>query len=281
MLIAAIRTGHALAGKAVTYNEEDGRFWLTGSGEIPAARLLEYDDRRELDWADDVTREWALEMASILARKQAAEERQHEAAAAAATAEAARLEALAPPSVVYPPPDTTPPPPDGIPAVAPTFELSPEARDRRPRWVVWAEAAPDAAAATGTGGTEAPAGREVAAAPPRHAITAPGQTPGTGPDRPVSATSPAWPDASGMVPVAPAVTPAMPASAPSAPGPADPGQRSADATSQPTSRHERRGAQRERSRQSKRSGARLRIAAYVLVGAVAAALLYLVQRGGF
>ena len=184
MLIAAIRTGHALAGKAVTYNEEDGRFWLTGSGEIPAARLLEYDDRRELDWADDVTREWALEMASILARKQAAQERQHEAAAAAATAEAARLEALAPPSVVYPPPDTTPLRPEGIPAVAPTFELSSEARDRRPRWVVWAEAAPDAAAATG--GTEAPAGQEVAAAPPRHAITAPGQTPGparTGPFR--------------------------------------------------------------------------------------------------
>ena len=52
------------------------------------------------------------------------------AAAAAAAAEAARLEALAPPSVVYLPPDTTPPRPEGIPAVAPTLRA--RSRGARP-----------------------------------------------------------------------------------------------------------------------------------------------------
>jgi hypothetical protein len=274
MLIAAIRTGHALAGKAVTYNEEDGRFWLTGSGEIPATRLLEYDERRELDWADDVTREWALEMASILARKQAAEERQQAAAAAAAAAEAARLEALAPPSVVYPPPETTPPRPDGIPALAPKFELSPEARDRRPRWVVWAEASPLSETDPGADVAATRAARGDTAGPTPQSTAGPAQLPGRGPDRPASTVPSGRPAASGP-------SPGAPASAPGAPASSGLDRTAGGAAPRPTSRRERRSVQRERARRGERAGAGLRIAIYFVVAAVAAAVVYLIQRGGF
>ena len=64
MLIAAIRSGDALAGKAVSYSEDDGRFWLTGVGEIDPAKLLEYDAAGQVDWADDATRSWVIELAS-------------------------------------------------------------------------------------------------------------------------------------------------------------------------------------------------------------------------
>jgi len=64
MLIAAIRTGHALAGKAISYSEDDGKFWLTGVGEVPPVRLLEYESAGELEWADDETRAWVIELAS-------------------------------------------------------------------------------------------------------------------------------------------------------------------------------------------------------------------------
>jgi hypothetical protein len=61
MLIAAIRSGSPLAGKAVSYSEDDGKFWLTGVGEISADRLVEYEQAGELEWADDATRSWALQ----------------------------------------------------------------------------------------------------------------------------------------------------------------------------------------------------------------------------
>jgi hypothetical protein len=63
MLIAAIRSGSPLAGKAVSFSEEDGKFWLTGVGEIPPERLLEYEQAGELEWADDATRSWAMQRA--------------------------------------------------------------------------------------------------------------------------------------------------------------------------------------------------------------------------
>ena len=63
MLIAAIRSGSPLAGKAVSYSEDDGKFWLTGVGEISPDRLLEYEQAGELEWADGATRSWALQTA--------------------------------------------------------------------------------------------------------------------------------------------------------------------------------------------------------------------------
>lgn len=63
MLIAAIRSGSPLAGKAVSFSEDDGKFWLTGVGEISPDRLLEYEQAGELEWADDATRSWALQRA--------------------------------------------------------------------------------------------------------------------------------------------------------------------------------------------------------------------------
>jgi hypothetical protein len=63
MLIAAIRSGSPLAGKAVSFSEDDGKFWLTGVGEISADRLVEYEQAGELEWADDATRSWALQRA--------------------------------------------------------------------------------------------------------------------------------------------------------------------------------------------------------------------------
>lgn len=272
MLIAAIRTGHALAGKAVTYNDEDGRFWLSGVGEIPAARLIEYDERRELDWADDVTREWALEMAAILARKLAAEQQQQAAAAAAAAAEAARLEALAPPSVVYQPPDTSPPRPEGIPAVRPGFELSTEARDRPPRWVVWAEAAPPPDPSTGQAAAPQPvadareeSGGATSAVPRQPAPT--GDPQHAGDPQPAGTAAPQTPASAGTAAVVK--------------GADAHGQIASVATPAPTARSERRSAKHERGRRARGSGAGLRIAVYVVVAAAAAAALYVIQRGGF
>lgn len=64
MLIAAIRSGNPLAGKAVSYSEDDGKFWLTGVGEISPDRLVAYEEAGELEWADDATRSWALQRAT-------------------------------------------------------------------------------------------------------------------------------------------------------------------------------------------------------------------------
>jgi hypothetical protein len=60
MLIAAIRSGSPLAGKAVSYSEDDSKFWLTGVGEVTPARLLEYEQAGELEWADEASRGWVL-----------------------------------------------------------------------------------------------------------------------------------------------------------------------------------------------------------------------------
>lgn len=65
MLIAAIRSGSPLAGKAVSFSEDDGKFWLTGVGEISPESLVEYERAGELEWADDSTRSWALEKAGV------------------------------------------------------------------------------------------------------------------------------------------------------------------------------------------------------------------------
>lgn len=64
MLIAALRSGDALAGKAVSYSEDDGSFWLTGVGQIEPAKLAEYDAQGMLDWSDDDVRQWVLGLAT-------------------------------------------------------------------------------------------------------------------------------------------------------------------------------------------------------------------------
>ena len=87
MLIAAMRMGHALAGKAVVFNDDDGTFEVTGQGRISAATLLQLDRDRQLDWADGATRDWVLETAALKARK--------EAKAAAEAAERAETERVA------------------------------------------------------------------------------------------------------------------------------------------------------------------------------------------
>jgi hypothetical protein len=63
MLIAAIRSGGALAGKAVSYSEDDGKLWLTGVGQIDPSKLLEYDAAGQVEWADDATRSWVVSLA--------------------------------------------------------------------------------------------------------------------------------------------------------------------------------------------------------------------------
>jgi len=61
MLIAAFRLGTALAGKAVSYEEDKG-FWVTGAGQVTPEYVLELDDKGELDWASDEVRTWIREV---------------------------------------------------------------------------------------------------------------------------------------------------------------------------------------------------------------------------
>ena len=89
MLIAALRSDNPLGGAPLTCDEAAEHFTLQGLGEIGAAKLLDLENRRQLVWADPVTREWVIETAAIRVRKEAAarSSRAAEAAAAAAAAE--------------------------------------------------------------------------------------------------------------------------------------------------------------------------------------------------
>ena len=98
MLIAALRSDNPLGGAPLTCDEAAEHFTLQGLGEISAAKLLDLENRRQLVWADPVTREWVIETAAIRVRKAAAakaEARAAEAAAAAATAAATAASAAA------------------------------------------------------------------------------------------------------------------------------------------------------------------------------------------
>jgi hypothetical protein len=57
MLVAAFRLGTALAGKAVSYDEDKG-FWVTGAGQVTPEYVLDLDQKGELDWASDDVHEW-------------------------------------------------------------------------------------------------------------------------------------------------------------------------------------------------------------------------------
>lgn len=261
MLIAAIRTGHVLAGKAVSYSEDDGRFWVTGVGEIAPQQLLDYDDKRLLEWPDLATREWALETAALAARKAAAAAASAATLAAAAAAAAALRERLAPPSVVYPPPPIPAGPPTpiaarvvqrGIPAKPPGFDLS-KAGTRPARWVVWAEHVDEEPLVAGAAPASPPVAATAAAS--GQWLAAP---PGTAP--PAIAT--------GATPLDTAAAPVVP-------------ERPSDMTGAVTPRRARRRALKVAEKRREMAGARFRILLYVLAAAAAAAALYFFQRGGF
>jgi hypothetical protein len=272
MLVAAIRSGSPLAGKALVFNESDSSFEVTGVGPISATELLDYEDRRLLEWADQVTREWALETADFQAR--AAATRAREAAAreaearVAAEAAAAELDRVAPKPVIYDPPSTAPVLPGGIPAKAPGFALDPVSGRAPGRRIVFAEAPPDdeiAGARAPVSPQPAPrpavAQQAPAAAEPTLVYEAPAWSPpGPGEHRDGSdrrdespqrhpETALAWDEAAGQSAVV--------------------GRRA-----------DRRGAQKAAEHRREMAGARLRIAIYVAVAAVVAVVLVLLQRGG-
>ena len=261
MLVAAIKSGNPLAGKAVVYSEDDDSFSLTGVGAISAAKLLEYEDHGQLQWADVVTREWTLETAAIKARGEAAAGAAAEAAATAAAAEAvvrvAELDRIAPMPIVYEPPSTVPPVQQGIPAKAPGFELGPAA-ERQARWVVFAEPAPGES---------------------RGAQSAPGTAPGDS----SSARAPIVPAVPSFAPpptqegatLATAVVPVAGAAASDAPAV----EATADGAGGAGRRGDRRRALRAAERRREMAGARVRIALYGLAAIAAAVILFLVERG--
>jgi hypothetical protein len=127
MLIAAIRSGDALAGKAVSYSEDDGRFWLTGVGEIEPAKLLEYDAQGQVDWADDASRSWVMTMVGDAAVSPGAPEAAAPPAqSAATTGEVAAPAGPAPPAGSELDPDDAPSvaPVSSTPAIAPTAAMA-------------------------------------------------------------------------------------------------------------------------------------------------------------
>jgi len=265
MLVAAIKSGNPLAGKAVVYNEDDDSFSLTGAGAITATKLLEYEDRGQLQWADLVTREWTLETAAIKARAEAAAGAAAEAAATAAAVRAAaeavvrraELDRIAPMPIVYEPPSTVPPVQQGIPAKAPGFELGPAA-ERQARWVVFAEPAP---------------GESRGAQPAT----------GTAPGDPSSPRAPIAPAVPSLAPpptqegatLATAVVPVAGAAASDAPAV----EATADGAGGAGRRGDRRRALRAAERRREMAGARVRIALYGLAAIAAAVILFLVERG--
>jgi hypothetical protein len=261
MLVAAMRSDNPLGGTPLVYDDAQETFLLGREPMLPS-KILDLENRRQLDWANPVAREWSLEMAAMKLRKEqqvreaarAAEAVAAAAAAAAATAEAEararaeELRALAASggTLVFEPPLSARRP-AGIRARAATFALptatlAPDGAGR----VVFAEPAADA---EGAQGAEATAAAAPAAAP----TTAP-----------IAAMTGTWTVAA---PVSPPFAAAMPAAPPT---PAD----------LHTSRKDRRRSRKEAEHRRERKGSGLRIAIYSLAAVAAAAALLIVQRGG-
>jgi hypothetical protein len=188
VLVAALRSDNPLGGAPLTCDETAEHFTMHGLGEITLAKLLDLENRRQLVWADPVTREWVLETVAMRVRRAAAAKaaaRAAEAAAAAATA-TAQEQALAggvvrggAGTLVFEPPESLSSGarrPAGVRAAQTRFE-APSDDGGRPRRVVWSEppgdsAAPPTAPAGPTGGAPAttPPG---AMAPVLAGVTAP------------------------------------------------------------------------------------------------------------
>ena len=118
MLLAALRSDGPLAGKALVFDEDQQTFTLTGIGEIPAAKVLDLEDRRQFVWGDPVTREWALETAGLRVRREAAAAAvSHQAAADQAGAGVdAPAQQAADSTLVFEPPPAGPKRPVAMPA---------------------------------------------------------------------------------------------------------------------------------------------------------------------
>jgi hypothetical protein len=58
MLIARFREDSDKAGQTVT--QVRGSFWIDDTELLPVSRLIEHDERGELDWVDQDTRDWVL-----------------------------------------------------------------------------------------------------------------------------------------------------------------------------------------------------------------------------
>jgi hypothetical protein len=276
MLVAALRTDNPLGGAPLVYDDAVDVFALQGLGEVSAAKLLDLENRRQLVWADPVTREWALETAAIRVRKEAeakATARAAEAAAAAAAAaaaEAARIQdesfaaqeqamahgvipAVASGStLVFAPPVAKPRRPAGVRAAATRFAL-PES-DRDAATVVWSEPATD---------DFPPAGRDAAAgavAPgpaETHAAAVGAWAAGFSGAR-ANAADAQWADPTGWQ--APA---------------------SDNAPSVVTRRADRRSALKEHEHRRAASAAWLRVVFYLLIAVAVVVVLLVVQHGGF
>ena len=89
MLVGALRSDNPLGGAPLTCDDVTETFALQGIGEISAAKLLDFENRRQLVWSDLVTREWVLETAAMRVRREAAARAVEAAATAAANAAAA------------------------------------------------------------------------------------------------------------------------------------------------------------------------------------------------
>ena len=193
MLVAATRSDNPLGGTPLVYDDAQETFLLGREPMLPS-KILDLENRRQLDWANPVAREWSLETAAMKLRKEqqareaarAAEAVAAAAAAAAATAEAEarahaeELRALAASggTLVFEPPATRGQRPAGIRAKAATFALPTQIAtlDGQGR-VVFHEPAPDEGGAQGAAdalaeGALAAAGAAPAAAPPNAPGTA-------------------------------------------------------------------------------------------------------------
>ncbi len=178
MLVAALRSDNPLGGAPLTCDEAAETFTVQGLGEITAAKLLDLENRRQLVWADPVTREWVLETIALRARRAAAAQAAARVAAAAAAAQAVSAHEPAPAggvvqagagTVVFEPPRTTVRPPAGIRAAQTRFE-APVGAAGGSRRVVWREppsgAAPPEAEPSGATALPTPAPPQRAASRP-------------------------------------------------------------------------------------------------------------------
>jgi len=282
-LIAALRSDNPLGGAPLSYAEADDSFSLQGVGEIDAAKLLDLENRRQLVWADPVTREWALELAAIRLRKEkeaAAKAAAWAAEAAAAAAAQAAAEATAAP----PPADAA----GGVAAAdvgATAVYDPPTVAGRRPAGIRATQtrfAAPDKDAVRGAGG------RVVWAEPPadepddraKVAETAAAVAAAWAAADPLAAGA-AGPDASAAAGTAggagagwSAASPGFAAAVQAGPiAPAPPGANVV------TRRTDRRSARREAEHRRASGAAWVRILLYVMIAVAVAVVLLLMQQG--
>ena len=155
MLVAALRSDNPLGGAPLACDAAAEHFTIHGIGEITAAKLLDLENRRQLVWADPVTREWVLETVALRVRRATAAKAAARAAAAAAAASAAAASAAAASAreqaragdiaragagtlVFEPPPPAGARHPAGVRAARTRFE-TPVAVGDGPRRVVWSE----------------------------------------------------------------------------------------------------------------------------------------------